>query len=173
MSAMGHIVSAFTGTGRTDDPDPVTGLTSRDRYYVTSSWARLMKNPTDSGVALLTLFFKKYPEYIELFPFKDLDPSEFPTNARFRAHCNSVVYALSAVVDSLDTSDVLVELLTKTGSSHSRRKVTREGFLHLKETALELFSTLFKPEELDAWKKTFDVAFSVIIKGLEAATASE
>lgn len=39
---------------------------------------------------------------------------------------------------------------------------------HLKEVTVELFSTLFKPEEVEAWRKTLDVAFSVILKGVES-----
>lgn len=55
--AMGIVVSYVLpgSTGRTDDPDPVTGLTSRDKYLVKTSWAKIMKNPTDNGTALLCL----------------------------------------------------------------------------------------------------------------------
>ncbi|CAG9767109.1 unnamed protein product [Ceutorhynchus assimilis] len=166
---MGTIVSYIlpTNTGRTDDPNPVTTLTSRDRYLVKTSWAKLMKNPTDSGVALLSLFFQKYPEYVELFPFKDIPASEFSSNTRFRAHANSVIYALSSVVDALNDTDLLIQILTKTGSTHVSRNVTPDGFNHLKESAIELFSALFKNDEVEAWKKTLNVAFSVILKGLE------
>lgn len=54
---MGVAVSYIlpSNTGRTDDPDPVTGLTSRDKYLVKTTWAKLMKSPADSGVALLCL----------------------------------------------------------------------------------------------------------------------
>lgn len=54
---MGAVVSYVTpgNTGRSDDPDPVTGLTSKDKYLVRTSWAKIMKNPADSGVALLCL----------------------------------------------------------------------------------------------------------------------
>lgn len=54
---MGSVWSLFGygNHGRTDDPDPVTGLTSRDRYHVKTSWAGVMKNPTENGVALLIL----------------------------------------------------------------------------------------------------------------------
>ena len=54
---MGNMATSIVpgSTGKTDDADPVTGLTSRDKYLVKTSWARLMENPTDSGVALLGL----------------------------------------------------------------------------------------------------------------------
>ncbi|XP_066247826.1 globin isoform X1 [Euwallacea similis] len=166
---MGTVVSYILpgNTGRTDDPDKLTGLTSRDKYLVKSSWAKIMKAPADNGVALLCLFFEKYPDYVQLFPFKDVPVSEFNTNVRFRAHANSVVYALSSIVDALNDNNLLVQILTKTGTSHVPRGVTAEAFLHLKEVTIELFSTLFKPEEVEAWKKTLDVAFFVIIKGVD------
>lgn len=52
---MGLITSFFRthpNTGRTDDPDPDTGLTSRDRYLISSTWKTVMKDPLQSGMAL-------------------------------------------------------------------------------------------------------------------------
>lgn len=43
----------FENKGRTDDPDPVTGLTSRDKYYLRKSWVGVKADPTGNGVALL------------------------------------------------------------------------------------------------------------------------
>ncbi|XP_076273075.1 globin 1 isoform X2 [Rhynchophorus ferrugineus] len=167
---MGTVVSYITtNTGRTDDPDPTTGLTSRDKYLVRTSWARIMKNATDSGVALLLLFFKKYPQHKELFPFKDVPHDELSTNKRFRAHASSVVFALASIVDALNDNDLLVQLLIKTGSTHKPRDVTADGFKHLNEVTIELFSSIMKPDEVEAWKKTLGVAFGVILKGLAEA----
>ncbi|KAL1494036.1 hypothetical protein ABEB36_009703 [Hypothenemus hampei] len=167
---MGSVASYILpqNTGKTDDPDPVTKLTSRDKYLVRSTWSKAMKTPADNGVLLLTMFFEKHPDYIQLFPFKDIPQEEFKQNVRFRAHANSVMYALSSIVDALNDNELLIQLLTKTGSSHVPRKVTPEAFIHLKEVTLELFAQLFKPEEVEAWKKTLDVAFSVILKGVES-----
>lgn len=39
-------------TGKTNDPDPTTGLTSRDRYLIRSSWELVMADATGSGVKL-------------------------------------------------------------------------------------------------------------------------
>lgn len=164
---MGIVVSYIfpANNGRTDDPDPVTGLTSREKFLVKSTWAKVMKDPAESGTVVLTMLFERHPEYVQLFPFKDVPPTEFKTNTRFRAHANSVMYALSSIVDALNDNDLLVQILLKTGSSHIPRKVTKDGFNHLKEVILDVFST-FSKEEVAAWKKTLDVAFSVIYKGL-------
>lgn len=45
----------YTNKGRTDDADPVTGLTSRDKYHLKKTWGVVKANPTDNGVALLNL----------------------------------------------------------------------------------------------------------------------
>ncbi|XP_060521333.1 globin-like isoform X2 [Cylas formicarius] len=159
----------FPDTGRTDDPDAVTGLTSRDKYLVKTSWANVMKNPTANGCALLLLLFKKYPEYIQLFPFRDVPYSELREAKRFQAHCNSVVFALASIVDALGDNDLLIHLLRKTGSSHVARKVTPEAFHRLKNCVVELFSTFMNEEEIAAWTKTLDVAFAQIDEGIKNA----
>ncbi|CAH1183081.1 unnamed protein product [Phaedon cochleariae] len=161
---MGAIWSllGYPDTGRTDDPDPVTELTSRDRYLIKSSYQAVRKTPTDSGVALLNLYFKNHPEAKQLFPFKDVPDSELSQNKRYQAHCNSVIYGFSAVVDAIDDPDILVPILAKLGETHVPRKVTKELFMQLRDTIIELFSSFMKPEEMDAWKKTLKVAFDVI-----------
>lgn len=41
------IVVLAGSTSLTDNPDPVTGLTSRDKYMVQSTWAKLRGNLTE------------------------------------------------------------------------------------------------------------------------------
>lgn len=53
---MGIIASYYYYyTTRTDDPDPTTKLTSRQKYLVQSSWAPVKKDLTGYGVKLLIL----------------------------------------------------------------------------------------------------------------------
>lgn len=164
---MGTVLSYIlpANTGRTDDPDPVTGLTSRERYLVQSSWAKVMKDPTNMGVLLLKMFLGSHPQYIQLFPFRDIPADQLTEHVKFRAHANNVIYAFSAYIDALNDTDLLIQLLQKTGSSHIKHSAPKEGFIHLKEVLLQLFSSL-RPEEVAAWKKTLDVAFSVVLKSL-------
>ncbi|XP_018568473.1 globin isoform X1 [Anoplophora glabripennis] len=164
--AMGVLWSylGYGTQGRTDDPDPVTGLTSRDRYLIKSSWAGPRQKPTESGVALFLLFFKHHPEYKLTFPFRDISDEDLPTNKRFHAHANSVIYAFSSVVDAIDDPDMLVTILSRVGESHGPRKITEKSFFDLKDTLIELFSSLFTKEEMEAWKKALDVAIELIAK---------
>nr|CAH7724279.1 unnamed protein product [Callosobruchus chinensis] len=150
---------------RDDDPDPITTLTSKERYIIRTSWARVMKKPIDSGISLLTLFFEDYPQHKQLFPFRDVSNEDLPQNSRFHAHCSAVMYALSSVVDAVDKPDLLVAILTKVGRDHMPRGVSEEAHLHLKATVVKLFATMMSEEELNTWKKAGNVIFEVILKG--------
>ncbi|XP_056639327.1 globin-like [Diorhabda carinulata] len=164
---MGIIWSLFGyDTGRIDDPDPTTGLTSREKFHIRTSWAKIMKNPTESGVALLLLYFKKHPYSKELFSFKNIPDEELPKSVQFKAHCNSVIHTVASIIDSLDSTDLLVIIIERIGTTHKPRNVTPKLFMELKETMLELFSSIMKKEEIEAWEKASQVVFTVIINGL-------
>lgn len=52
---MGVVWSYFfpdDDASRTDNPDPGTGLTSRDRYLIKTTWELVMKNGTKHGIDL-------------------------------------------------------------------------------------------------------------------------
>lgn len=54
---------------------------------------------------------------------------DLPTNKRFQAHCNSVIYGLSAVIDLINNTDLLVAQLLKVGETHKPRGVTDQAYL--------------------------------------------
>ncbi|CAH1974436.1 unnamed protein product [Acanthoscelides obtectus] len=114
---------------RDDDPDPVTTLTSKDKFIIRSSWARIMKNPIENGIAILTLFFEDYPQHKQLFPFRDVPNKELGQNKRFQAHCSAIMYSLTSVVDVVDKPDLLVTILMKIGRDHVPRGVNEQGHL--------------------------------------------
>ncbi|KAJ8936923.1 hypothetical protein NQ314_012128 [Rhamnusium bicolor] len=165
---MGMIYSllGYATQGRTDDPDPVTGLTSRDKYLIANSYLKVRKNPTESGVALLNTLFKNHPEYLQLFPFRDVPIKDLPENKRYQAHGNSIIYSFSSIIDALDQNDLLVTILTKIGESHVPRKATEKAFMDLKDSLIELFSPIFNEEEMTAWGKALDVSFTVMCKAI-------
>lgn len=49
------LIYSWLGYGKTDDPDPTTGLTSRDKYLIKSTWSLVMKDAKRHGVELLCL----------------------------------------------------------------------------------------------------------------------
>ncbi|XP_033607391.1 globin isoform X2 [Cryptotermes secundus] len=117
-------------------------------------------------------FFKSNPSHQRYFEaFKDVSLKDLPSNRKFQAHCTSVMYALTSVVDNLDDTGCLVEMLTKLGQNHHRHGITRQEFIDLKEAVLKLLTkklaSKFTCEDKAALSKTLDVAYSVIFTGLE------
>ncbi|KAF7282706.1 hypothetical protein GWI33_002171 [Rhynchophorus ferrugineus] len=170
---MGVYVSQLWGTGRTDDADPVTGLTSRDKYLITKTWARLSNGDAavQTGVAIFLALFKKHPKYHQLFPFRDTPLEELPKNNRFRAHCVSLMYSFTSIVQNIENTVLLQELLTKQGVAHVPRKVPVHAYEELRIVLMELFSTLMNDEEQKSWEKFLKLGFSIISDG--ATKASE
>jgi len=160
--------------GSADDPDEVTGLTINDVNLVRRTWAELIKNPEESGVTLLGTLLERFPEYIKLFRlFKDVPQSELKTHEVFRKYAAGVTQELNEIIDIIDDSALLVPHLAKVGYTHLRKRVTREAFLHFKQVILDVFSTIFQPEELAAWGKGLNVIFLIILSGLSAADQFE
>ncbi|GJQ73526.1 glob1 [Trypoxylus dichotomus] len=171
---MGVITSYLRGS---NDPDPVTGLTPKEKALVVSSWNLVKKDLTANGVELFKLFFKHKPEYQNYFPFRGVPMDELTHDPKLKAHAISVMYALSSIIDNLDNSDVLVNLLQKTGESHRRRKIPEESFNVLHKTVLELLQKGLGPklskEGLDAWDKTLTVALKVVKDTLRTVESSD
>lgn len=52
---MGTVISYISkDIGRNDDPDPTTGLTSRDRYVLKATWKRITREQAglNTGISL-------------------------------------------------------------------------------------------------------------------------
>lgn len=88
----------------------------------TWSWCNLNSN------LYVYRFFQEHPEYIKYFPFSDEPPEKFPEIKKFQAHATNIMYALHAMVDNLDNTDLLVGLLVKNGESHGRRNIPEKSY---------------------------------------------
>ena len=84
------------------------------------------------------------------------------------------MYAITMLVDNIEDTEVLVEMLTKLAKNHRRRKISLEMFENLKVTLMgllkEKLGDLMNEEAVGAWDKTYGVILSVIKPGLEAAS---
>jgi hypothetical protein len=79
---------------------------------------------------VLCRFFEANPRHLRYFKsFKDVHLKDLPSNKRFQAHCTSVMYALTSVVDSLDDTGCLIEILTKLGQNHQKHGISRQAFI--------------------------------------------
>ncbi|XP_053975238.1 globin-like isoform X2 [Hylaeus anthracinus] len=153
----------------TDDNriDQATGLTEKQKKLVQNTWAVIRKDEVGSGIAVMTAFFTKYPEYQRYFSaFKDTPIDELPDNKRFQAHCASVITALSNVIDSLHDPGLMEASLIGLAERHKIRGQRKEEFQNLKDVVLEVLRQAlgkqFTPEVAEAWRKTLDAAFTKI-----------
>jgi hypothetical protein len=79
---------------------------------------------------VLCRFFEANPSHQKHFKsFKDVPLKDLPSNPKFQAHCTSVMYALTSVVDNLDDTECLIEMLTKLGQNHQRHGISRQEFI--------------------------------------------
>ncbi|XP_066583874.1 globin isoform X1 [Prorops nasuta] len=170
---MGLITSyVFRPSEEVVQVDPATGLTTRQKRIVRDSWAILQKNSIASGVAIMTSYFKEYPEHQKAFPlFRDKPLEELANSKKFQAHCQSIMSTLSNALDALDDVELMDATLQLTGERHGKRGQRKQQFLDLKKvimTVLEsVFGAKFTPEFATAWDKTIDLLFSKIFLGME------
>lgn len=119
-------------------------------------------------------FFTENPTYQENFKsFKDVPLSELRGNKKLLAHATNVIYAITMLVDNIEDTEVLVEMLQKLSKNHARRQIKLEHFEKLKGTLVGLLKeklgpNLMNEEAVNAWSKTYDVILSVVKPGLES-----
>ncbi|XP_054714517.1 globin-like [Uloborus diversus] len=173
---MGFVVSKahwFWTPADYDKPDSATGITPRQRDLVQSTWKIVRQDVKSNGIKLFLKFFDMFPDYQLLFKaFANTPRNELSKNVKLAAHATSVMYAISSLVDNLQDTECLVELLSKIGHSHRPRNLNKDHFLHLQETILIFLAEVLGASVMtipakEAWKKTLDVANSCIIKALE------
>lgn len=74
-------------------------------------------------------FFKKHPDYLSQFhSFNHLSIEELPTSRKFKAHCVSIVTALSNIVDAMNEPELLVSHLELIGERHKQRGQKKQEF---------------------------------------------
>lgn len=171
---MGSILSYFYETfwksTQIEYADPDTKLTPSDVRIIKSTWRKLMQNTTQTGSLIFLTLFDKYPQYHQLFTFRDVPINELKDNKRFHAHCNNLMYGFAAIVDNLGEKDIVVELLVKQGQNHKERKVPEKAYWELKDVLLEIFKdkVKFNKEAIFAWDKCLQFMFESIIKGAQS-----
>ncbi|CAG2111741.1 unnamed protein product [Medioppia subpectinata] len=116
------------------------GLTKTEKDFVRNTWELVKQDVPGNGAALFLRFFDENPTYQGLFKaFKDVPKAELRGNKRFLAHVTSVMYTLSMIVDNIDETEVLVEMLTKMADNHLRHKTSVEMFANLKTMGYTTF----------------------------------
>ncbi|KAF8794312.1 globin-1-like [Argiope bruennichi] len=156
-----------------DVPDEATGLTPRQKNIVQNTWKIVRADTKKNGIAFFMRFFEAHPEYQKLFKgFADVPKSELPKNGKLLGHALSVMYAINSIVDNLNDPESLVQVLEKIGISHGPRKITGSHFQNLAIVLINFLKEALGPSLMDAtaeeaWRKSLEVANSLIIKALE------
>lgn len=104
--------------------------------------------------------------------------NELTGNKRLLAHANSVLYAITSLVDNLDDPETLVEMLHKLAANHFKRGITIAMFNDLGVTLVGYLKSTLEPSQMDAaavtaWTKTYSVMSSVIQQGLDKASGAK
>nr|XP_023030514.1 neuroglobin-like [Leptinotarsa decemlineata] len=165
---MGLIMSllGYRNTGRTDDPDPQLGLTSRDKYLLKNSWETVMKDSTGNGVKFFMRLFEIQPKYHQAFPFRNISRNDLPSNKKFQAHCNSVMYSIGSLIGVMEDSAVFSSLAERIGIAHASRGVDIDALKDVKTALVDTLSFM-QQEELEAWNKFLDVMIRELYKPIK------
>jgi hemoglobin-like flavoprotein len=156
-----------------------SGMTADEKNIIRNTWGLVKKDVPGNGTDLFIRLFEENPSYQQLFKsFKDVPVSELKANKKLLAHANNVMYAVTMLVDNIEDTEVLKELLTKLARNHRRRKITSEMFENLKISLMgtlkdKLGTELMNDEAVNAWDKTYGVIMSVIKPGLESTAEDD
>ncbi|KAH9489318.1 hypothetical protein Btru_057582 [Bulinus truncatus] len=127
-------------------PDPVTGLTKREKELIIQTWAPVGEKgkAKENGLEFFLQLFATYPYMQDYFPlFKGQTQAELRNSSKLKAHATSVMYALTSYVENVEDSENLVGLVQKIAVSHIGRGITVEDFENLKKVFLKfLLSSL-------------------------------
>ncbi|KAH6923420.1 hypothetical protein HPB50_001059 [Hyalomma asiaticum] len=129
----------FTETRRT----PQRTSRTRTGDISASRGKALRRKHLDYGVILFTALFVKHPEYQQLFKkFRDKQLSALIRDPAFTDHATTVGRQITAMVESLDTPGVLLEIIAKNVEIHTLQSgVTPEHFVELGHVIVEMLCT--------------------------------
>ncbi|XP_054156949.1 cytoglobin-2-like [Oppia nitens] len=147
------------------------GLTPQEIEAVKNSWDIVRKDGKQFGNQLFINFFTKYPAYQQLFKsLANIPLNELHSSKRLLAHTTNVMYALTAVVDNLEDTEMVTEMLYKMGVNHKKRKLNVGLFNELGSVLFDLLTNVLGSEAMDsqltsAWTKTYSVIVAKISAG--------
>lgn len=143
--------------------DPRTGMTSKEKTAVRATWHKFREHHSENSSKIFVELFTQYPEYKKIFKdFTHETADALAKSPKLQAHGLSVVYQTTAFVESLDDADMLVTLIQKNGTAHTRRKgVTPKHFLHFtrvyKGVIQSAVGSKMTPDADSGWDKLFDI----------------
>ncbi|KAG9508659.1 Cytoglobin-2 [Fragariocoptes setiger] len=113
-------------------------ITRQDVSLVKSSWSLVSTNAERTGIELLRLFFKRHPDYLQLFgEFADVNVDQIEADRRVARHAIRIVKAIDTLVNNLDdeqpekSNQLLGPLRSLVDSHVKRRSIGYDKFSNL------------------------------------------
>ncbi|KAK8784691.1 hypothetical protein V5799_008944, partial [Amblyomma americanum] len=148
--------------GSNDPVDNRTGMSKHENKLVRDSWRRFCEKEPNFGLAFLMAMFSSHPEYLMLFPsFHNVSVHDLANNAKFRALASEVGRHMTAFIEALDDTQVLIELVRKNAINHLKFPgVQPHNFESFFSAAMQEMIAANKsamtPATVSAWDKLFE-----------------
>ncbi|CAH1795735.1 unnamed protein product [Owenia fusiformis] len=170
---MASLLSCCRISNRQNMSCPVTGLIPREKNSIRASWALVMKDSQLNGRLLLKKLFIVHPDTQQYFRFRNVSVDNLDEDAIFQSHASKVVCAVDAIVNGLDKSDDIVDILLKTGQDHAGRGVQPYNYTEFKAVMecflVERLGTLLTDFDRRCWEKLLDFIVQGILTGHKMA----
>lgn len=72
--------------------------------------------------------FTRHPQYQKYFSFRDVPVSKLKHDKRLKAHAYGAFLALQEIVENLENTEKLIDLLSSLGEDHSKRNIPKQAF---------------------------------------------
>lgn len=170
MGLLYSVYSSIFGGGADDGvPDPVTGLTPREKQAICASWALIQDKKVirQHGVEFFVMLFTEYPYMQEIFTdFKGLTAQQLRKDRTMYSHSITVMYSIGSLVENVDVPEQLALVATKIARTHIARSVGVSYFKDLATMFPKFLDARAGPAATpfvkDSWSKFLGVLNSVV-----------
>ncbi|CAG5117216.1 unnamed protein product [Candidula unifasciata] len=139
-------------------PDPITGLTQKDRDMIVDSW-KIIGNRNaikQNAVEFFMMLFAAYPHIQNYFGiFKNKQLSELRTSPKIKVHAASVFYFLNSYVENIQDTEKFMGLVEKMAVAHIARGINVEEFEKIRIIFINFLKYIlgyhYTPEVERAW----------------------
>ncbi|RWS21770.1 globin CTT-VI-like protein, partial [Leptotrombidium deliense] len=141
-------------------------LLENEVNVIRKTWEPI-KSSRESWTRLFSILFQKVPEAQKRFKaFESVPLSELATNKRFKAHSANVITLFSGIVEFLDDTETMIEMIENMATRHYKRSIPLATFNVLGEAVLEFLNEVngenFDDEAIAAWTKLYSTLVSVV-----------
>jgi len=148
---------------------------------VQRSWESFKSTQAESttvGLAVFKRFLRRYPAFLQLFPFRDQPLETLFLNAKVRLHCKLFADTISRTVGSLGDSVAVKASLRELGARHCDQYKVRSGhYAAMGSALLEVLEhnlgESWDEETKTAWEETWAYITKQMQKGAGSRDVSQ